>query len=207
MATGSCWPTEVGSDSVDLVNEVFHAQDAVLAKTLLNHRVVVEGQALLVDLAESTLVDQLAHTLEVGVAIGNVWLDTLEHLRGGLGDLHEHTHVHLTQAHDLQDLLGLGVHVVETTDADNKCELGLAINKVVAGGLGLAVHAHTLLGQSAVLFDILLGRFVCWTRLSLLSFLAATAAAALSEASFSCVLRFLRTDSGTGAGMTNWVPH
>merc|ERR1719213_511181 len=40
-----------------------------------------------------------------------------------------------------------------------------------------------------------------WTRLSLLAFLAATAAAALSEASFSCVLRFLRTDSGTGAGM------
>merc|ERR1719267_164143 len=59
------WPqevvglTEVGTHSVDLVHEILHAVDAVLAEALLNNRIVVEGKALLVDLAESTLVDEV----------------------------------------------------------------------------------------------------------------------------------------------------
>merc|ERR1719502_688487 len=135
------WPqevvglTEVRADSVNLVNEVLHAVDAVLAK--------------------ATLVDQVADRLEARVTVREVRLDTGEHLGGRLGGLHEDTHVHLAKTHDLEDLLGLRVEVGETADADDEDELGLSIHIVVAGSLGLAVHAHTLGRESAVLLNIL----------------------------------------------------
>jgi len=50
------WPQEVGgllevgSDSKDLVNQVLHADNAVLAEVGLNDRVVGESNTLLVDL-------------------------------------------------------------------------------------------------------------------------------------------------------------
>merc|ERR1712132_1186 len=160
------WPQEVvgllevGTHSVNLVHKILHADDAVLAECGLDDRVVVEWETLLVDLAESTLVDQLANRLKVRVSVRQVWLHTLQHLSGGLGHLHENTHVHLAKTHDLEDLLGLRVHVVETTNTHDKCELGLSIHKVVASSLGLTVHSHTLLGHVAVLLHVLLCRFV-----------------------------------------------
>merc|ERR1719502_735588 len=155
------WPqevvglTEVRADSVNLVNEVLHAVDAVLAKATLDDSVVEEREALLVDLTEATLVDQVADRLEARVTVREVRLDTGEHLGGRLGGLHEDTHVHLAKTHDLEDLLGLRVEVGETADADDEDELGLSIHVVVAGSLGLAVHAHTLGRESAVLLNIL----------------------------------------------------
>lgn len=41
---------EVGPDRVDLVDEVLHADDARLAEGVLDHRVVRDGDALLVHL-------------------------------------------------------------------------------------------------------------------------------------------------------------
>jgi len=91
------WPEEVagllevGAASEDLVDQVLHADDAVLAEVLLDDGIVGEGDALRVavagglDLAVSTLVDELTDALEVGVSEGDVWLDDLEHLHGGLG--------------------------------------------------------------------------------------------------------------------------
>merc|ERR1719231_1464449 len=101
--------TEVRADSEDLVDDVLHAGDTILAKTLLDDSVVGERNALLVDLAEPTLVHEVSDGLQRWVAIGEVWLHAGEHLSGSLGRLHEHTHVHLAKTHDLEDLLGLCV--------------------------------------------------------------------------------------------------
>jgi len=85
------WPEEVacllevGSDSEDLVDQILHADNAVLAEVVLNQLVVGERNALLVDLAVATLVDELADGLEVGVAVGDVRVDDGQHLLGGLG--------------------------------------------------------------------------------------------------------------------------
>merc|ERR1719231_1064972 len=57
-------------------------------------------------------------------------------------------------------ILGLWVHVGETADAHHEDELSLGIHEVVASGLGLAVHAHALLGQGTVLLGVLLGVLV-----------------------------------------------
>lgn len=63
---------EVGSSSDDLVNKIFNAEDVVFAESVLNHAVVSEGDALLVDLAVAALVDKLTHGLQVGFTMNEV---------------------------------------------------------------------------------------------------------------------------------------
>ena len=97
------WPEEVadllevGADGEDLVDHIFHTDDTKLAKALLDDGVVGKREALLVDLAIATLVDQFTNSLEVGVAIGDIWFDDLQHLGGGLGKADEDTIVDLEE--------------------------------------------------------------------------------------------------------------
>jgi hypothetical protein len=66
------WPEEVGcllevgADSIDLVNQVLHADDAVLSKVLLNDLVVGQGDTLLVDLAITALLDNVSLAQNTG---------------------------------------------------------------------------------------------------------------------------------------------
>ncbi len=53
------------------MNEILDGEDVILAKRSLDDLVVGERNALLVDLAVSALVDQLADGLEVGLAVNN----------------------------------------------------------------------------------------------------------------------------------------
>ena len=105
---------EVGADGVDLVDQVFHADNAVLAEVLLNDLVVGKSNALLVDLSVATLVDELTDGLEVGVTVGDEGVDNGQHLLGGLGETDEDTVVDLEQTEELQDLTGLGSDLVDT---------------------------------------------------------------------------------------------
>ena len=105
---------EVGADGVDLVDEVLNADDAVLAEVLLDDGVVGERDALLVDLAVSALVDELTDSLLVGVSVGDVGLDDLQHLEGGLGEADEDTVVDLEKTEELESLPLLGVDLVDT---------------------------------------------------------------------------------------------
>ena len=108
---------EVGADGVDLVDQVFHADNAVLAEVLLNELVVGKGNALLVDLSVATLVDELTDGLEVGVTVGDVGVDNSQHLLGGLGETDEDTVVDLEQTEELQDLAGLRSDLVDTVSS------------------------------------------------------------------------------------------
>lgn len=102
---------EVGSHSVDLMDQILHAHDAVLAQVVLDDLVVGEGDTLLVDLAVSALVDKFADSLEVGVAVGNVGFDDLQHFRGGFGDADEDTVVDLEKSEQLEGLARFGGHL------------------------------------------------------------------------------------------------
>ena len=86
---------EVGANGDNLVDQVLHADDAVLAEVVFDQLVVGESNALPVNLAISALVDELAHRLERGVSIGNPGLHNLEHFSGCLGETYEHTVVDL----------------------------------------------------------------------------------------------------------------
>jgi len=147
---------EVGTDGVDLVDEILHADNAELSEGLLDDRVVGQGNALLVDLAISALVDELANRLEVGLTIGDVRVDELEHLGGGLGQADKDSVVDLEKTQQLHDLAGLGGDVVDTLDTDNEGKLGLGGNVEVTGGLGLTTETDLITLLGAVLADVLI---------------------------------------------------
>lgn len=148
---------EVGADGVDLVDQVLHTDDAVLAKVLLDDGVVGEGDALLVDLSVTALVDELLDALQVGVTVGDPGLDDLDHLHGSLGDLDEDTVVDLEQTEELEDLAGLGGNLVDTLDADDEDELLLGGDVEGTVLLGNAGKADLLALSVAVLLNVLLG--------------------------------------------------
>lgn len=114
------WPEEVGdllevgANGVDLVDDVLDADNAELAEVLLDELVVGDGQALLVDLSVTALVDELTDGLQVGVSVCDEGLDDLQHLGGGLGEPDEHTVVNLEETEELESLALLGVDLVDT---------------------------------------------------------------------------------------------
>jgi hypothetical protein len=120
---------EVRSASGDLVDEVLDTwplgtgrhvkdsaltDDAELAELLLDDGVVGDGDSLTVNLGVTSLVDELSDSLEVDLSVGDVRLNELEHLLGGLGDSDEDTVVDLEESEELQDLLGLGGDLGDT---------------------------------------------------------------------------------------------
>lgn len=169
---------EVGADGVDLVDEILNTDNAVLAEVLLDNGVVGQGNTLLVDLAVSTLVDELLDALQVGVTVSDPGLDDLDHLGDGLGDTDENTVVDLEQTEQLEDLAGLGGNLVDTVrslsatcghtigsrageniplDTDDEDELGLLRDVELAALLGNASKTDLLTLSIAVLLDVLLG--------------------------------------------------
>jgi hypothetical protein len=148
---------EVGADSEDLVDQILHADNAVLGKVLLDNGVVGKSNALLVDLTVTTLVDELTDSLEVGVTPGDEGLDDLEHLNGGLGQADEDTVVDLEKTEELEGLALLGVNLVDTLDTDNEGELGLSGDVERALLLGDTLKADLLALCITVLLDVGLG--------------------------------------------------
>ncbi|GMF20350.1 unnamed protein product [Phytophthora fragariaefolia] len=136
---------EVLADREDLVDQVLDTDDADVAQGLLDHRVVRQRDTLATDLAESTLVDQLAGDLKVGVAVRDERLHQAQHVDGGLVELDEHAVLDLAQTQELQDLAHLGGHANDTADADHEGELGLSGHVEVASRLGLTAQNHALL--------------------------------------------------------------
>jgi hypothetical protein len=114
------WPQEVGSllevgaNGEDLVDQVLHADNAVLSQVGFDDRVIGESNALLVDLSVSTLVDEFTNSLQIRVSIGNPWLDNLEHLESGLCHADKDTIVDLKETEELEDLSGLWCDLVDT---------------------------------------------------------------------------------------------
>ena len=115
------WPEEVGgllevgAYGVDLVDQILHADDAVLAEVGLDDGVVGKSNALLVDFSISTLVDELTDSLQVGVTVSDPWLDNLQHLKSSLGHADKDTIVDLEKTEELEDLAGLWCNLVDTT--------------------------------------------------------------------------------------------
>lgn len=80
-----------------------------------------------------------------------------QHLAGGLVDLHEHGVVDLAQTQQLQDLADLGANTHDTTNTDDKGNLGLRLHVEVARATRLATQADQRALLRAVLLHILLG--------------------------------------------------
>ena len=156
---------EVRADGVNLMDQILHTHDAVLAQVLF-HKLVIRqrntlgiGTGISLHLAVPALVDQLTHALEVGVAVGDEGLDDLEHLGRGLGQADEDARVDLQQAEQLQRLALLRVDLVDALDAHDVDELRLGLDVVVALLLGGAAEADLFALRVAVFFHVGFGAF------------------------------------------------
>lgn len=155
------WPKEVAgllevwSDSVDLVDEVLHADNTVLAKVLLDDGVVGQRNALLLSsLCVTALVNELADRLEVWVSVCDKWLNDLQHLSGCLGQSNENAIVDLEKSEKLESLSLLWVDLVDTLDANNEDELWFSWDVVAALRLGYTGKSNLLALCIAVLLDV-----------------------------------------------------
>jgi hypothetical protein len=105
---------EVGTNGEDLVDQILHANNSVLAEGVLDDRVVSESDALLLNFSISALVYKLANSLEVGVSVCNPWLNDFQHLESGLGHAHEDTIVDLEETEELKNFAWLWCDLVDT---------------------------------------------------------------------------------------------
>ncbi len=112
---------EVGSYGVDFINEILNVGNAVLSKLSLNDAVISERNSAFVDFTISSLVDQVSDGLLSGVPVGNVGLNSSDHVDGGLVESHESSVVELSQSEELENFLACGVKLVDTIrKCDNK---------------------------------------------------------------------------------------
>ncbi|RUP49607.1 hypothetical protein BC936DRAFT_142056 [Jimgerdemannia flammicorona] len=88
---------ELRANGDDLVNQILDGDDAEFAEGLFNNSVVGEGDALLVDLGVAALVDEFADGFEIGLTVGDVGFNELEHLLGSGGEANENAVVDLEQ--------------------------------------------------------------------------------------------------------------
>lgn len=151
---------EVGTAGIDLVNEVLDAENVKLTELLGDDGVVGERDALASNLTITTLVDQVLHGLEVGVTPGDVGGDEGQHLLHGLGKADEDGVVDLAKTEELEDLSGLGINSVDTTDTDDESNLGLRVNVENTRVFGEAAVANEGLLSILVLLVVLLSTLV-----------------------------------------------
>jgi hypothetical protein len=122
---------------------------------LLNQRVVSDWDSVSSNLSETSLVDEVLDGLEVWITIDNVWLDQAKHVDGGSSNLDEDSVVDLSESQQLEDLSWLRGDLVDTSDTNNKSNLGLWWNVEAANSLGLSSESNEILLLLSVFTDVL----------------------------------------------------
>jgi len=149
---GSC--LEIGTNREDLVDEILNAENVQVSQSSLDNFVVRDSNGLLVNLSVSALVDKLADGLQVGVTIGNVWLNKTKHGGCSMSKLNKDTIVDLAKTQQLQNLARLGAHLVDTLNANNEGEFRFSGNIVVTLGASGTLQADLLKLTTTVLTDV-----------------------------------------------------
>jgi len=193
---------EVRTNSVDLVDKILHADDAITTKSLLDHVVADKRDALAVDLAGTTLVDHLADSLEVRITVGDVRADKTEHGESSLVQTDKDGIEDLTETEETQDLAGARRGLIDTTDTHNKSKTGLGLTEEVTVDASNATLVDEVTLSLLVLFVILLSTLEHHLTLCLLCLCALLSGSLLALLSL-CVLSslLLQTLGCSGLGV------
>jgi hypothetical protein len=148
---------EAGADSVDFVDQIFNADDVLVAQNLFNDAIVNNGSSSSLGLGETSLVDQFSDSLEAGVSPGNVGFNNLEHVEGGLVDSEEDSVVNLSESHQLKDLSRLGVDLVDTSNSNNESKFGSRSNVEVSSSTGSSLVSQEGFLLVSVFLDVRFG--------------------------------------------------
>jgi len=146
---------KVWADGVDLVNQILCADDAVFTKALFNDRIIGYGDALLVDLGITALVDELADGAKRRATVGDIRGDKQKHLLGRGSKLDKGTVVDLEKTKKLQNFSRLGGDLVYTLDTNNERQLGFSGNVKVTSGPGLTTEANQAAFLGPILANVL----------------------------------------------------
>ena len=142
---------KVGADGDQFVDQVGCAANTVFAKSLLNDRVVGNGNSLLVELAKAALVDKLLNGGTCGVSVGDVGFNETEHADGGFVESDKGGVVELSEPEKAHDPLGLGGNTNGTADTNHQTELGFGGDVETTLGLGIPTSINGFLLGSGVL--------------------------------------------------------
>ena len=107
---------EIWPYSDNLVHQILHADDAVLAQMLFDQAVVGQRDALLVDLAVAALIDELTHGFGGRVAVGDEWFNDLQHFGCGFCEADEDAVVDLEETEELEDFAGFGSDFADSVE-------------------------------------------------------------------------------------------
>jgi len=80
---------EVRADSVDFVDQVFNTDDVELTEGLLDDFIAGDGDSLLVDLTETSLVNQIGDGVSGGITESDIRFDLLDHVKSSSVDSDE----------------------------------------------------------------------------------------------------------------------
>jgi len=148
---------EVWSDSEYLVDEILNTDDAKLAELCLDDVVTGDRGTVALGLDKSSLVNELANTLQIGGAPCDVGFANAEHVDGGFVQLDEHSIVDLTQAEQLENLFYLGRNLVNTTDSHNEGQFWVSGNIEVSFLLGISSQPDLIPFLVLIFLGIFLG--------------------------------------------------
>merc|ERR1719228_475665 len=145
---------EVGTNSVDFVDQVLNTDDVLLAQVSFNCLIRFDGDTLSSHLDKSTFVDKFSNRLQVWSTPGNIRLTDSQHVYCGFIKLDEHSIVDLSETKELQHFLNLGCHLIDTTDTHDKGKLRLRRHVKVSFSLSIALQPNLVKLFCSVLLDV-----------------------------------------------------
>jgi len=136
---------EMGSDSVDFVDQIFNADDLELTKSLFNDFIGGNGDSLLVDLSITSLVDHVGDGMSGGETESDIRFDFLDHVKSSSVNSDEGGVVNLSKTEQLEDLFDLRSKIVDTSDSDHKDDSRFSGNVERTGSSSFSSELNTFL--------------------------------------------------------------
>jgi len=116
---------EVFSAGINLMNDIFNADDINLAEFACDGTITANRNPLTMNLETTSLVDQMPHSLEVRSSVGYIRLNKPQHFNCGRIEFDKSGVVNLSQSKELQNLSGSWVDTINTSNSDNNSNLCL----------------------------------------------------------------------------------
>ena len=148
------WPQEVvsffevGTNTVDFVDQIFNVVDTVLSKGFGNDCVWWERDSLSVDLSVSSLENEFSNSFSGRVSESDVWLNFSEEVGWSFVNSDKSSVVDLSQSEQSEDSDDFRVEFVNTSDSYNECESWLSWYVDLTSELGLNIWIGTFLLES-----------------------------------------------------------
>jgi len=113
------------------MDDIFDANDAIFSELVGNNAVVGDRDPLIVGFDESSLVNKLSNSFEIGSSISDIRFNKFEHLQSGTIESDKSCVVNLSESQKLQDLSRFGIDSIDTSNSDDNGKFGFRFNKEV----------------------------------------------------------------------------